>query len=192
MENTLKSVVPDTPNVSVPVPQVVEQVVNVDPNNLVSKSFLSKLYDKKLYVLLLLVAIGGVVFYYKKKNALKGKLKDFKDLHQDFKPATELNKDLQMKDLELTTLKQQNEHLFNENNRLQQQQVLLEKQQKMLLQKQQMHQQQMQQNQMGELNNNDRIENDEVEYNNLGEDDNVQQYNLTSNEMNDVVQALEQ
>ena len=30
------------------------------------------------------------------------------------------------------------------------------------------------------------------EYNNLGEDDNVQQYNLTNNEMNDVVQALEQ
>ena len=153
---------------------------NLDASTLVTKSFFSRLYDKKLYVLLLLVAVGAVVFYYKKKNALKSKLKDFKDIHQDFKPVSELEKDLQMKDLELTTLKQQNEQLMNDNKKVYQQ---------LLHQQQQQQQQQYQQQQT--VNNNDRLE-EEVEYNNLGEDDNVQQFNLTNNEMNDVAQALEQ
>jgi len=185
MENNLKSVAENVVP-AVLTPAVVSAVIT---NDVVSKSFLSKLYDKKLYILLLLVAVGAVVFYYKKKNALKSKLKDFKDLHQDFKPSSELNKDLQMKDLELTTLKQQNEQLVNENNRLQQQQqVLLQKQMQMM----NIHQKQMMnthQPHMQDVNNNDRLEN---EYNNLGEDENVQQFNLTNNEMNEVVQALEQ
>jgi hypothetical protein len=63
----------------------------------------------------------------------------------------------------------------------------------------QMQSGQMQSGQSGQMqpvvleqfNNNDRLEN-EVEYDNLGEDENVQQFNLTNNEMNDVTQALEQ
>jgi len=170
-------------------------------------SFLSKLYDKKLYILLLLVAMGVVVFYYKKKNLLKSKLKDFTVLHQEFKPSSELSKDLEVKETELATLKQQNEHLLNENNRLQQQmqsqQMQAQQMQSQQMQAQQMQAQQMQTQQMQSqpktqhqynnyLNNNDRLENEEDEINNLGEDENVQQYNLTNNEMNDVVQALEQ
>ena len=155
-------------------------------------SFLSKLYDKKLYILLLLVAMGVVVFYYKKKNLLKSKLKDFTVLHQEFKPSSELSKDLEVKETELATLKQQNEHLLNENNRLQQQ-MQSQQMQAQQMQAQQMQSQPKTQHQYNNyLNNNDRLENEEDEINNLGEDENVQQYNLTNNEMNDVVQALEQ
>ena len=55
----------------------------------------------------------------------------------------------------------------------------------------QMQSGQMQPVVLEQFNNNDRLEN-EVEYDNLGEDENVQQFNLTNNEMNDVTQALEQ
>jgi TolA-binding protein len=207
MENNLKLAVDNvvTPLVSnnAHIPSALQPT-----DTLVScNSFLSRLYDKKLYILLLLVAVGAVVFYYKKKNLLKSKLKDFTGLHQEFKPSSELSKDLEMKETELTTLKQQNEQLLNENNRLQQQmqtqQMQNQQMQNQQMQNQQMQNQQMQNQQMQNqpktqhqynnyLNNNDRLENEEEEFNNLGEDENVQQFNLTNNEMNDVAQALEQ
>ena len=151
-------------------------------------SFIRRLYSKKIYVLLLLVAIGGAVFYYKKKNSLKTKLKDFNDLHNDYKPPSELNKDLLMKESELILLKGQNNELVNENSKLQQKhQLLLQSQQQMQMQLTQL----LQEKSQVQMNNNYRLETD-VQYTNLGEDENVQQFNLTNNEMNEVNEALEQ
>ena len=233
MDNNLKGVVGASVNNVVP-----DSVVPSTKSGLISR-ILSKIYSKKLYILVLLLVIGAVFFYYKKKNLLKNKLKDFKTMHTDFKPVTELNKELELKDNELLQLKQQFEQLTNDNNKLLQNQQLLHDAHNMLLQKQsnnlvqsnqmqsneqmqtgqmqsgqssqmqtgqsgqsgqmqsgQMQSGQMQSGQMQpvvleQFNNNDRLEN-EVEYDNLGEDENVQQFNLTNNEMNDVTQALEQ
>jgi hypothetical protein len=210
MDNNLKGVVGASVNNVVP-----DSVVPSTKSGLISR-ILSKIYSKKLYILVLLLVIGAVFFYYKKKNLLKNKLKDFKTMHTDFKPVTELNKELELKDNELLQLKQQFEQLTNDNNKLLQNQQLLHDAHNMLLQKQsnslvqsnqmQSNEQmqsgqsgQMQSGQSGQMqpvvleqfNNNDRLEN-EVEYDNLGEDENVQQFNLTNNEMNDVTQALEQ
>jgi hypothetical protein len=238
MDNNLKGVVGASVNNVVP-----DSVVPSTKCSLISR-ILSKIYSKKLYILVLLLVIGAVFFYYKKKNLLKNKLKDFKTMHTDFKPVTELNKELELKDNELLQLKQQFEQLTNDNNKLLQNQQLLHDAHNMLLQKQsnnliqsnqmqsneqmqtgqmqtgqmqsgqsgqmqsgqsgQMQSGQMQSGQSGQMqsgqmqpvvleqfNNNDRLEN-EVEYDNLGEDENVQQFNLTNNEMNDVTQALEQ
>ena len=236
MDNNLKGVVGASVNNVVP-----DSVVPSTKSGLISR-ILSKIYSKKLYILVLLLVIGAVFFYYKKKNLLKNKLKDFKTMHTDFKPVTELNKELELKDNELLQLKQQFEQLTNDNNKLLQNQQLLHDAHNMLLQKQsnnliqsnqmqsneQMQSGQMQSGQSGQMqsgqsgqsgqmqsgqsgqmqtgqmqsgqmqpvvleqfNNNDRLEN-EVEYDNLGEDENVQQFNLTNNEMNDVTQALEQ
>jgi len=181
MEN-LKVVVPEP----VKAPELPKVTITSSSKGAIS--FLRRLYNKKLYVLLLLVAIGGAAFYYKKKNNIKNKLKDFNDLHNEYKPATELNKDLLMKENELASLKVHNNELVNENTKLQQQQsVLLQSQQQMQMQLNQL----LQEKSQVQMNNNDRLETN-VQYNNLGEDENVQQFNLTNNEMNEVNEALEQ
>ena len=169
-----------------------------------SKGFFTMIFDNRVYFyILVLIVILSYIGYqlYKRLFTVQRDLKDvdnFQQLHEDFKPtdvpeqlAEKHENEKQALEDKLKALEQQ---MMNkqplEQQRLEQQRQEQQRQEQQRQEQQPKHSQQMIEHNVDYSNQNNRIQSDVNEPRNM-EDDNVQQYDLTEGELNNIVKELE-
>lgn len=173
-----------------------------------SKGFFTMIFDNRayFYILFLIVILSYIGYQlYKRLFTVQRDLKDvdnFQQLHEDFKPtdvpeqlAEKHENEKQALEDKLKALEQQmmNKQPLEqplEQQRQEQQRQEHQRQEQQRQEQQPKHSQQMIEHNVDYSNQNNRIQSDVNEPRNM-EDDNVQQYDLTEGELNNIVKELE-
>ena len=163
-----------------------------------SKGFFTMIYDNRVYfyILVLIITLSYIGYQlYKRLFTVQKSVDNFQQLHEDFKP-TDVPEQLAEKhenekqDLE-DKLKELEQQIMNKQPQRQEpHRQEPQRQEPQRQEPQPKHSQQMIEHNVDYSNQNNRIQNDVNEPRNM-EDDNVQQYDLTEGELNNIVKELE-
>jgi E3 ubiquitin-protein ligase DOA10 len=156
-----------------------------------SKGFFTMIYDNRayFYILVLIVILSYIGYQlYKKLFTVQKSVDNFQQLHEEFKPSLQPE--------QLAEKHENEKHALEDKLKELEQQIMnkqphrQEPQQQYQTPQEPKHSQQMIEHNVDYSNQNNRIQNDVNEPRNM-EDDNIQQYDLTEGELNNIVKELE-
>jgi hypothetical protein len=177
------------------VPDVPEPTLTLAPN---TTSVFETLYNNRIYIYVVVIILLLVVIGYHLYNKYKqpASIPEFEKVHEEFKPTMdELQQLKKLNDLNNMVEPQQprNQQMPPQPTEFPQQQYYQQQQKQQQQQQKQSKQKVVQSNSMENFNNNDRIKMDMHEplVNELGEDENVQNYDLSQGEINELTKELD-
>ena len=182
------------------VPDVPEPTLTLAPN---TTSVFETLYNNRIYIYVVIIVLLLVVIGYHLYNKYKqpASIPEFEKVHEEFKPTMdELQQLKKLNDLNnMVEPQPRNQQMppqpteFPQQQYYQQQQSQQQPQQQPQQQRPKQKVVQTKSNSMENFNNNDRIKMDMHEplVNELGEDENVQNYDLSQGEINELTKELD-